>query len=73
MAQFLIIIEKAEGNYSAYAPDIPGCVAVGNTREETAARMREALIFHLEGMAQDREPMPVARSTAMYMDIDILP
>jgi predicted RNase H-like HicB family nuclease len=73
MAQFLIILEKGRRSYGAYAPDIPGCVAVGDTPEETSARMREALIFHLKGMAEDQEPMPVARSIATYIDIDILP
>lgn len=73
MAQFLIIIEKGEQSYGAYAPDIPGCVVVGDTREEAMTRMREALIMPLQGMVQDREPMPVALSIATYMDIDILP
>ncbi|NCQ04443.1 MAG: type II toxin-antitoxin system HicB family antitoxin, partial [Cyanobacteria bacterium] len=48
MVEYTIIIEKAEGNYSAYCPDLPGCIATGFTPEETIQRMKEAIKFHLE-------------------------
>ncbi len=54
MYRFLIIIEEGEHNYSAYIPDLPGCVASGHTREETEKNMREAIILHLEGMIEDQ-------------------
>ena len=49
MRKFVVIIEEAEGNYSAYSPDLPGCVATGATKDETIEHMREAILFHLEG------------------------
>ena len=58
MRRYVIVIEKAEGNYSAYSPDLPGCVATGRTPEETKARMREAIDLHLDGLAEDRLPIP---------------
>ena len=56
--KYAIVIEKAEGNYSAYAPDLPGCVAVGDTLEEVEEAMREAMEFHLDGMQQEGLPIP---------------
>ena len=58
MADYLAIIEKANGNYSAYLPDLPGCVATGATREEVETNMREAVRFHLEGMKEEGLPIP---------------
>ncbi len=51
--RYAIVIEKAEGNYSAYVPDLPGCVATGATPEETERAIREAIEFHLEGLRED--------------------
>ena len=62
MHRYLVIIEEADGNYSAYAPDLPGCVATGRTREETEERMREAIAFHLEGLREDGMPAPDTRT-----------
>ena len=67
MKRFLIIIEKSKDGYSAYSPDLPGCVAVGGTREETENKMYEAITFHLEGMKEDGLPIPKSESTAEYM------
>ena len=61
MHQFLVIIEEADGNYSAYSPDIPGCVATGATREEAEDRIREAIEFHIRGLAEDGNPVPRSR------------
>lgn len=55
--RYAIVIEKAESNYSAYVPDLPGCVATGATVEEAEASIREAIEFHLEGMREDGTPI----------------
>lgn len=58
MYKFLIVIEKAGDNYSAYAPDLPGCIATGKTREEAEEHMFEAIEFHLQGLIEDGQPIP---------------
>ena len=60
--RYAIVIEKAEGNYSAYVPDLPGCVSTGGTVEETEKSIREAIAFHLDGMREDGTPIPPASS-----------
>src|SRR5260370_29022757 len=67
--RFLIIIEKGDQNYGAYSPDLPGCVAVGDTLEEVEKNMQEAIRMHLQGMIEDHEPIPTPQTTARYMDI----
>lgn len=67
MYRFLVVIEKADGNYSAYCPDLPGCVATGDTREETEANMHEALQLHVQGLLEDRQPIPESAALAEYM------
>jgi predicted RNase H-like HicB family nuclease len=57
---FAVIVEKGKHNFSAYAPELPGCVTTGNTVEETLANMREAISFHLRGMAEDQRPLPTS-------------
>ncbi len=57
-SDYLIVIEAGETNYGAYAPDLPGCVATGVTVEECERMMREAIVFHLEGMREDGDPIP---------------
>ncbi|MFY9642759.1 MAG: type II toxin-antitoxin system HicB family antitoxin [Rhodomicrobium sp.] len=66
--RYAIVIEKADGNYSAYAPDLPGCVATGDTPEETEDNMREAIRFHLDGLIEDGLPLPPAQSTLAYVE-----
>ena len=66
---FLVIIEKADGNYSAYSPDLPGCVATGKTRDQTARNMHEAIEMHVRGLLEDKLPVPQARSFAEYIAI----
>jgi predicted RNase H-like HicB family nuclease len=56
--QILVVLEKAQNNYSAYAPDVPGCIATGSTVDETLETMRQALKEHLEWMARDGDEMP---------------
>ena len=67
--RYAIVIEKAEGNYSAYVPDLPGCVAIGVTIEEVESQIREAIEFHLEGMREDGTPIPPPASRVDYVDI----
>ncbi len=70
MQRFLIIIEDAGTNFSAYSPDLPGCVTTGKTREETRKNMYEAIGLHLEGMAEDGLPIPQSKSTAEVIVIN---
>jgi len=67
--RYAIVIEKAEGNYSAYVPDLPGCVATGATVEEAESQLREAIEFHLEGLREDGLPIPQPASRVDYVDI----
>jgi predicted RNase H-like HicB family nuclease len=60
---FAVVIEEAEGNFSAHVPDLPGCVATGETREVVLARIRDAIAFHLEGLAEDAQPRPALRTS----------
>lgn len=66
---YAIVIEWAETNYSAYAPDVPGCVTTGDTVEETVALMQEALEFHFESLRDYGEPIPVATSYATMVEV----
>lgn len=68
---FLIIIEQGEHNYSAYVPDLPGCVATGKTYEEVQKNIREAIRLHLRGMIEDQEPIPSIPTFAEYVDVSI--
>jgi predicted RNase H-like HicB family nuclease len=54
----LIVIERGDGNFGAWAPDLPGCVAVGDTIEECEREMREAIAFHIEGLCLEGQPVP---------------
>jgi predicted RNase H-like HicB family nuclease len=69
MYRFLIIIEKADGNYSAYSPDLPGCVATGKTRDEAARNMHEAVEMHVQGMLEDKLPIPESTALAEYIAV----
>ncbi|MDE4907271.1 type II toxin-antitoxin system HicB family antitoxin [Methanogenium marinum] len=69
MNRFLVIVEKTDGNYSAYSPDLPGCVATGATREEAEERMHEAIELHIEGLREDGCPVPLSRSSAIYVAV----
>ena len=67
--RYAVVIEKAENNYSAYVPDLPGCVATGMSIAETEAKIREAIEFHLEGMREDGIPIPPPSSQVEYVDV----
>ena len=67
--RYAIVIEKAESNYSAYVPDLPGCVATGNSIEEVEAEIREAIAFHIEGLREDGSLVPAPSSQVEYIEI----
>ena len=67
--RYAVVIEKAESNYSAYVPDLPGCVATGATAEEAESQIREAIEFHLDGMREDGLPIPEPQSTVEYVEV----
>lgn len=69
MYRFLIVIEKTDGNYSAYSPDLAGCVATGATREETEQNMYEAIELHLKGLKEDGLSIPQSSSFAEYIAV----
>ena len=67
--RYAIVIEKAETNYSAYVPDLPGCVATGASFEEVEAEIREAIAFHIEGLREDGSVVPLPSSQVEYIEI----
>ena len=68
--QYTVIIEKdSNSDWGAYVPDLPGCVAVGKTREEVESLIREAIPIHLRGMREDGDPIPVPTSTAVVVEV----
>lgn len=67
--RYAIVIEKAEGNYSAYVPDLPGCIATGDDLSEVEQEIREAIAFHLEGLREDGIAIPPPSSVVEYLDI----
>ena len=67
--RYAVVIEKAENNYSAYVPDLPGCIATGATVSEVEVEIREAIEFHLEGMREDGISVPAPSSQVEYIDI----
>lgn len=67
--RYAIVIEKAENNYGAYVPDLPGCVATGKTIEATEREIREAIAFHLRGLREDGLPIPEASSRVDYVEV----
>jgi predicted RNase H-like HicB family nuclease len=69
MYKYLVIIEKAKKNFSAYSPDLPGCIATGKTREETIKNMQEAIEMHVQGLLEDKMPVPEALSSAEYVAV----
>ena len=68
MMRYAVVIEKAEGNYSAYVPDLPGCVATGETVAAVEAEIREAIRFHIDGLKEDGIEIPTPSSIAEYIE-----
>lgn len=71
MYRFLVVIEKANGNYSAYAPDLPGCVATGKTIEEVERRMHQAIEMHIRGLLEDSLPVPASHALSEVMAVAV--
>lgn len=69
MQRYLVVLEPTPTGYSAYSPDLPGCVAVGGSREEAEANMRDAVAFHVESLRDDGEPVPVAQTLATWVEV----
>lgn len=69
MSEYLVVVEEAENNYAAYSPDLPGCIATGDTKKETLRLMREAIAMHLEALKEDGLPIPTPSSTADYIAV----
>jgi len=69
MHKYLVIYEKAGSNYSAYSPDLPGCIATGKTRREVEKNIKEAIAFHLEGLKEDGLPLPVPSTFTEYVEV----
>ena len=71
MKRYLIVLEKAAGNWGAFAPDLPGCVALGDTVEETMQLMRDAIDMHLAGMVEDGDAIPEPTTLADYIEVEV--
>ena len=71
MLKYPVIIEKASGNYSAYSPDLPGCVATGSTIKETLQHMRDAIEFHIKGLESEGISVPEPATKIKYVEISI--
>ena len=67
--KYAVVIEKAERNYSAYVPDLPGCVATGKTKVEVTRNVREAVAFHIEGLLEDGLPVPEPQTSAEIVEV----
>jgi predicted RNase H-like HicB family nuclease len=69
MYKFLVVIESTDSGYSAYSPDLPGCVATGKTREEVEKNMHDAIELHVQGLLEDNLPVPEPTTFAEYISI----
>jgi len=69
MRRYAIVVEKAKSNYSAYVPDLPGCVATGKTLKETEKRLAEAIEVHVQGLQEDGLPVPKPSSVVDYVEV----
>lgn len=67
--RYAIVVEKTENNYSAYVPDLPGCIATGRTVEEVEKEIREAIEFHIAGLREDGMAVPVPSSIVEYLEV----
>lgn len=67
--KYAVVIEKAENNYSAYVPDLPGCIATGKTKAEVTRNLREAIALHIEGLREDGLPVPEPQACAEFVEV----
>jgi predicted RNase H-like HicB family nuclease len=68
--EYLVVIESGPASFGAYVPDLPGCVAVGESRTEVEGLIREAIEFHIEGLRQDGQPVPLPSSSSQLVSVD---
>ena len=68
--KYMVVIEKGGTSYGAHVPDLPGCMAVGQSREEVLKLIREAIEFHIEGIRKAGDPVPMPSSVGEYVDVD---
>ena len=71
MKKYLVVVEKTGTGYSAYSPDLEGCIATGETRDQVEREMQEAIAFHLEGMARNGEAIPEPRTYSRYIEVPV--
>lgn len=67
--RYLVVVEKGPSSYGAHVPDLPGCIAAGETKEEVLSLIREAIEFHLEDLKQEGKPVPTPASTSELVEI----
>ena len=67
--KYVVVVEKGESSYGAHVPDLPGCIAVGNTKEEVLALIKEAIEFHIDGLKEDGEPVPSPASDIEFVEV----
>jgi len=67
--RYLVVVEKGPSSYGAHVPDLPGCIAAGETKEEVLSLIREAIEFHIEGLKQDGQPIPPPSSTSEVVEV----
>ena len=68
MSKYLVVFEKADGNYSAFSPDLPGCIATGSNRKNVEKNIKEAITFHIDGMKEDGLVIPQPTSFIEYVE-----
>lgn len=68
--RYLVVVEKGPTSYGAHVPDLPGCIAAGDTKEEVLTLIRDAIEFHLEGLKQDGQPIPAPASTSELVEVE---
>ena len=67
--QYMVVVEKGANSFGAYVPDLPGCIATGESRDEVLNLIREAIEFHIEGLREDGQPIPVPSSFSAIVDV----
>ena len=70
-SQYTIIVESGAGNFSAFAPDLPGCVVTGDTLDEAVEQMKQAIEFHLEGLAEEGLPIPSPTDSVRLVEVEL--
>jgi predicted RNase H-like HicB family nuclease len=71
MKKYLIVIEATETGYSAYSPDLPGCISKGASRDQVEVNMREAIAFHLDGLREEGQPVPEPHTYSAYVELPV--